>query len=142
MKLAADLRGANVDGQTKSLESEKVDAPVIDTIEQIRLENISYTYPKSRVPALKNISIQIDKGEHVGIVGSSGAGKTTLVDTLLGCFNRRKVAFLSTELISLITQRVCGGTSLICPRKFLLSMDLLSRTLLSVFRMMRLTLPS
>ena len=36
MKLAADLRGANVDGQTKSLESEKVDAPVIDTIEQIR----------------------------------------------------------------------------------------------------------
>ena len=33
---------------------------------------------------MKNISIQIDKGEHVGIVGSSGAGKTTLVDTLLG----------------------------------------------------------
>ena len=83
-KLAMDLREADVKGQRLSRQNKKASTPVINTVKQITLENISYTYPKSIVPSLKNISLTINEGEHVGIVGHSGAGKTTLVDTLMG----------------------------------------------------------
>ncbi|MCE5185522.1 MAG: ABC transporter ATP-binding protein/permease [Planctomycetaceae bacterium] len=51
---------------------------------QIRFENVRFTYPKARKPALDCINLDIQRGEFVGIVGQSGAGKTTLVDLLLG----------------------------------------------------------
>jgi ATP-binding cassette subfamily C protein len=51
---------------------------------QIRFEGVSYTYPKSDIPALDQINLTIQKGEFIGIVGTSGAGKTTFVDVLLG----------------------------------------------------------
>ena len=73
-----DLREADVKGQRLSRQNKKASTPVINTVKQITLENISYTYPKSIVPSLKNISLTINEGEHVGIVGHSGAGKTTL----------------------------------------------------------------
>lgn len=51
---------------------------------RIRLNNIEFTYANAEKPVLKNISIEIKRGEFVGIVGSSGAGKTTLINILLG----------------------------------------------------------
>lgn len=50
----------------------------------IRLSNISYTYPDAPAPALSGLSIIIQKGESVGFIGPSGAGKSTLVDVVLG----------------------------------------------------------
>jgi ATP-binding cassette, subfamily B, bacterial PglK len=50
----------------------------------LELRNVGYTYPGAAHPALKNITLTIRRGESVGFVGSSGAGKTTLVDILLG----------------------------------------------------------
>lgn len=51
---------------------------------ELRLHEISYTYPKGTAPALADISITIPKGNMVGIVGLSGAGKSTLVALLTG----------------------------------------------------------
>jgi ATP-binding cassette, subfamily B, bacterial PglK len=51
---------------------------------KIKFEAASYIYPRSDVEAVKNLSITIPKGYAVGFVGPSGAGKTTLVDMLLG----------------------------------------------------------
>lgn len=84
IKLALDLKESEDESRASLQETLKETAPVIDKIEKIRLENVSYSYPKSTRPALKDISIEIKEGEHIGIVGTSGAGKTTLVDTLLG----------------------------------------------------------
>ncbi len=52
--------------------------------EDIVLENVSFTYPESDAPVLKNVNLTIRKGQSVGIVGVTGAGKTTLVDLILG----------------------------------------------------------
>jgi len=52
--------------------------------ERIALERIVFTYPGAARPALNGIDLEIRAGETVGIVGGTGAGKTTLVDILLG----------------------------------------------------------
>ena len=53
-------------------------------ISRIELFNISFTYPNESAPALDQINIQINAGQHTALVGPSGAGKTTLVNLLLG----------------------------------------------------------
>lgn len=50
----------------------------------VYLQGISYSYQDAETPALKNISLNVNAGQHVAIIGPSGAGKTTLVDILLG----------------------------------------------------------
>jgi ABC-type multidrug transport system fused ATPase/permease subunit len=51
---------------------------------EIRCENLEVKYSGATEPTLKNINLEIHEGSFVGIVGPSGAGKTTLVDALLG----------------------------------------------------------
>ncbi|NMG21746.1 ABC transporter ATP-binding protein [Brasilonema bromeliae] len=48
----------------------------------IRFENVSFTYPGSLQPALKNISLHLKPGEKLAIVGENGSGKTTLIKLL------------------------------------------------------------
>ncbi|MCC5870332.1 MAG: ABC transporter ATP-binding protein [Gammaproteobacteria bacterium] len=51
---------------------------------QITLAQISYTYPNAQKPALEEIHITVPVGSSLGIIGTTGSGKTTLVDLLLG----------------------------------------------------------
>lgn len=51
---------------------------------KIELRNVSLTYPGAKEPALNRVSLSIKPGSLVAFVGPSGAGKTTIVDTLLG----------------------------------------------------------
>jgi ATP-binding cassette, subfamily B, bacterial PglK len=50
----------------------------------IKFNNVSYSYPGSNVHAVRNLSFSIPKGDVIGFVGASGAGKTTIVDLVLG----------------------------------------------------------
>ncbi|TVP60701.1 MAG: ABC transporter ATP-binding protein [Halomonadaceae bacterium] len=50
----------------------------------ITLHNLSFTYPGSAAPALRGINLRIPRGAAIGLVGGTGAGKTTLVDIILG----------------------------------------------------------
>lgn len=48
----------------------------------IRIENVTFSYPGSDIPALKNVSMHIKPGESLAIVGENGSGKTTLIKLL------------------------------------------------------------
>jgi ABC-type multidrug transport system fused ATPase/permease subunit len=51
---------------------------------KIELQNVSFTYPSKLEPAVDSVSLTINKGQVVALVGPSGAGKTTLIDLILG----------------------------------------------------------
>lgn len=51
---------------------------------EIKFDNVSYTYPDSAAPSLKNITCRIPLGAAIGLVGRSGAGKTTFINILGG----------------------------------------------------------
>jgi ABC-type multidrug transport system fused ATPase/permease subunit len=53
----------------------------------IQISNISVTYPNIPTKALSSINLSIPSGVSVAFVGPSGAGKTTMIDTLLGVLN-------------------------------------------------------
>ncbi len=78
--------------------SELLDAPVdvkdradVREIAPIRgdieFRDLSFTFPDGEREALKHVSFKINAGENVGIVGKTGAGKTTIVDLMLRIYN-------------------------------------------------------
>lgn len=57
---------------------------------KLELSNLSFTYPGESQPALQDISLEIKAGEHVALVGPTGAGKSTLASLLLRFANPDK----------------------------------------------------
>ena len=51
---------------------------------EIELINISYAYNENSNTVIKNLSLKIEPGEYIGVVGASGCGKSTLVKLLMG----------------------------------------------------------
>ena len=58
--------------------------PYFDSFNSIRMESVSFKYKNSESPTISNLSLSVQKGDSIGIVGASGAGKTTLIDIFLG----------------------------------------------------------
>jgi energy-coupling factor transport system ATP-binding protein len=50
----------------------------------VNLQNVTYKYPLTDAPVLKNINLQVNAGEFVAIIGPNGAGKSTLCYTIAG----------------------------------------------------------
>jgi energy-coupling factor transport system ATP-binding protein len=50
----------------------------------IKLENASFTYSTDEEPVLKNLNLEVRKGEFIGLVGPTGSGKTTLLNLIAG----------------------------------------------------------
>jgi ABC-type multidrug transport system fused ATPase/permease subunit len=53
-------------------------------LEKVILDRLIFQYPNTTKNVLQDISLSIRKGESIGLIGKSGAGKTTLIDVLLG----------------------------------------------------------
>jgi ABC-type multidrug transport system fused ATPase/permease subunit len=68
--------------RTKTATSD--DAEMIPLTESIVLRDVSFTYPEALHPALEDLDLTIRSRQVVGLVGGTGAGKTTLVDLILG----------------------------------------------------------
>lgn len=73
------------EAETRAKDEEAPDQSNLpDGVPDVVLKNVTFTYPGSDVPALKDVTMSIPAGSRVAVVGSSGAGKSTLIDLLLG----------------------------------------------------------
>lgn len=79
------------DNLQDEIDEKKVDMSVfevprekLEVKKEIVMEGISYHYPNTEKWVLKDASMTIPVGQAIGIVGSSGAGKSTIVDVMLG----------------------------------------------------------
>jgi ATP-binding cassette, subfamily B, bacterial len=69
--------------------------PAFGVVEgNINLNNIWFTYPESDKKILKGVSLSMEQGKHIGIVGTSGGGKSTLIQILLGLYEPEKGSVL------------------------------------------------
>lgn len=50
----------------------------------IKIRDLSYTYPLSEKPALRNIALDVEEGQFLAVIGPNGAGKSTLCYTIAG----------------------------------------------------------
>ena len=74
--------------------------PSLPFTDVICVEHLGFCYPGTSDEVLKDVSFSIPKGKFVGILGPSGAGKTTFVDILLGLFvpTRGKIMVDSVDI--------------------------------------------
>jgi ATP-binding cassette subfamily B protein len=63
------------------------DHPVtVESLRTLRFDDVWFQHQSASVPALREISFRVDRGETIAFVGPSGAGKTTLVKLLVGLY--------------------------------------------------------
>ena len=60
--------------------------PVPDHPRTIRADNVTFRYPGSELPTLENVSVTVNQGEVLAIVGANGSGKSTLAKLLAGLY--------------------------------------------------------
>ena len=81
-------------GDSKTLSDAKVplDTEHIGFVGNVEIKDVSFSYPDTSKDAVSNISLEIPPGSIVAFVGPSGAGKTTLIDLILGLLEPKKGA--------------------------------------------------
>ncbi len=65
---------------------------------QIRADDVSFAYGPLAPTVVSHVSLEIQPGQHIGIVGRSGSGKSTLAHLLLGLYRRQNIALSNPEL--------------------------------------------
>ena len=78
----------NLKKQSECLEQKRILEPSAQAVfrDKIHIKNISWKYSDELPNVLENLDMEIRPGEAIGLIGESGAGKTTLADILLGLF--------------------------------------------------------
>ena len=64
----------------------------------IQVQDVTYYYPDTEEPVIDGASLTIEKGKTVAFIGSSGAGKTTMVDIILGLLVPRKGVVMADNI--------------------------------------------
>ena len=83
--LQDEISGENTDLSVIDIPKEKLEIK-----NGIELKNICYKYPETSKYILQDASIEVKVGEAIGIVGTTGAGKSTIVDVMLGLLHPEK----------------------------------------------------
>lgn len=91
------------------------------------VSSVSFSYENSGRDALKDICLRVSAGESIGLIGTSGAGKTTLVDVLLGLLEPQCGEILyNGEALSLVMSKWRGQVAYL-PQQIFLIDDTLRR---------------
>jgi ABC-type bacteriocin/lantibiotic exporter with double-glycine peptidase domain len=79
--MLADLRTHRVAPAAVAPAPQLTDGP--SSLAEIVLADINYSYPEAAAPALRKLSLTLEPGKKIGLLGTSGGGKSTLIDVLL-----------------------------------------------------------
>lgn len=69
-----------------------------DLQEGIKVKHVTYCYPDTDEPVIEDASLSIEKGKTVAFIGASGAGKTTMVDIILGLLTPQKGVVMADKI--------------------------------------------
>ena len=64
----------------------------------IKFKSVSYKYKETKIQALKNITFEINSGETIGVIGDTGAGKSTILDLICRLFESDKGEILIDKI--------------------------------------------
>jgi ABC-type multidrug transport system fused ATPase/permease subunit len=87
----------------------------------VEIQNVSFTYPEKDTPALTNVSLKISPGQIVALVGPSGAGKTTIVDVILGVLPPQSGSVFISGIPSLASIEKWSGAISYVPQDVMIS---------------------
>ncbi|MBU2018372.1 MAG: ABC transporter ATP-binding protein/permease [Bacteroidetes bacterium] len=91
---------------------------------KIEFKNVSYTYPNSNIEAVRSLNFTIHPGETLGVVGSTGSGKTTIINLLMRQFDPHQgVILIDDQPLPEINLDVFRRTSAVVPQEVFLFSD-------------------
>jgi ABC-type multidrug transport system fused ATPase/permease subunit len=102
--LCSDFASLQIEAPA-DLENERARTHRLPLERALELRDVSYHYPKATRPALHHVSLTIPVFSTVAIVGSTGSGKTTLVDLVLGLL-RPSEGLILADGVEITDQRV------------------------------------
>lgn len=76
-----------LESSNSTFDSQRMNTQKLLFSERLEVQNVSFSYEKSDLQAVKNITFHVKKGAAVAFAGKSGAGKSTIVDLILGLMN-------------------------------------------------------
>lgn len=89
---------------------------IADDWQKIRIENVNFSYKSGEISSLKGLSVEIQRGDKVALVGPSGGGKSTLLKVLGGLLIPSGGTF-STDTQENLTNQDIGDISLLVPQE-------------------------
>lgn len=117
---SADLENTKsiIDAHDK-LEKEKTKINELKTWDKLELKNIVFSYSDktNNSKGLKNINLEINKGEKIAFVGESGSGKTTLLKLLAGVINPNSGDFLIDSNNNKTNQKIIAKKTTLIPQE-------------------------
>ncbi len=112
------------------LEKEKISIKKDKTLEQldgkIEINNLTFSYSENLTPVLKNINLKIEKGQTLGIIGTIGSGKTTLMNLLTRLYNveKGKISIDGKDINDIPLEEIRNSICYITQDNFLFSTSL------------------
>ncbi|MEA5040701.1 MAG: ABC transporter ATP-binding protein [Clostridiaceae bacterium] len=96
----------------------------------VKVRNLTFAYPGEAEPVLRNVSFAVPKGTTLGIVGRTGAGKTTLVNLMLRVFDPAEgTIFIGGKDVRQVALHTLRGTIGYVPQDNFLFSDTVSRNI-------------
>jgi ATP-binding cassette subfamily C protein CydC len=115
--MASAVRITELTGQQPEVRFSETASDVPQRV-SLTLKNVSFTYPQQTQPALMNLNLHVNAGEHIAILGRTGCGKSTLLQLLTRAWDPQSGELLLNEQpISSMDERTLRRTMSVVPQR-------------------------
>lgn len=115
--MASAVRITELTGQQPEVTFSETASDVPQRV-NLTLKNVSFTYPQQTQPALMNLNLHVNAGEHIAILGRTGCGKSTLLQLLTRAWDPQSGELLLNEQpISSMDERTLRRTMSVVPQR-------------------------